>query len=70
VIDMAKKIEVAELAKSPEEIAAHYFEQTDKRQAKVNVAPEARGVLKDFLTGLDENLTVRDVIAALEEQWS
>lgn len=57
-------------AKMPGEIRDLYFSETDSRSAAVNIGPAARAVIRDFLTQVDENLTVADVIAALEGEWS
>ena len=59
-----------EMARDPDEIRSNYFALTDVRQARVAIAPEARGVIRDFLESLDETLTVVEVKAALEGEWS
>ncbi|KXV47096.1 hypothetical protein AD945_10830 [Gluconobacter albidus] len=69
---MAKpaKQDVVQRAFVPGEITELFHETTDQRFTSVNVGPEAREVIRDFLMGLDPALTVESVIAALEEEWS
>ncbi|KXV00260.1 hypothetical protein AD929_11515 [Gluconobacter potus] len=69
---MAKsaKQDVVQRAFVPGEITELFHETTDQRFTSVNVGPEAREVIRDFLMGLDPSLTVESVIAALEEEWS
>lgn len=69
---MAKSVkqDVVQRAFVPGEITELFHETTDQRFTSVNVGPEAREVIRDFLMGLDPSLTVESVIAALEEEWS
>ncbi|WP_140385793.1 MULTISPECIES: hypothetical protein [Acetobacter] len=66
----AKKPEVIVPAHSEDEISTLYNEVTDLVSVQVSMGPESRGLIRSFLTGLDENLTVADVKSALEADWS
>lgn len=46
-----------------------FFFATDNRVAKVNISAEARSIIRDFLTRVDETKTVAEVKAELEENW-
>ena len=57
-------------ARQEDEISDLYNLITDKVAVMVQMGPESRGLIRDFLEGLDENLSVADVKAALEAEWS
>lgn len=66
----ARQAQMAGMAAREEgDIRTVYFGLTDDRRARVNIASEARGVIREFLEGLDENLTIVEVKAALEGEW-
>ncbi|GAN89887.1 hypothetical protein Gbfr_009_012 [Gluconobacter frateurii M-2] len=69
---MAKspKQDVVQRAFVPGEITELFHETTDQRFTSVNVGPEAREVIRDFLMALDPSLTVEGVIEALEGEWA
>lgn len=57
-------------ARQEDEISDLYNQITDQVAVMVQMGPESRSLIRDFLEGLDENLTVADVKAALEAEWS
>lgn len=69
---MAKspKQDLVQRAFVPGEITELFHETTDQRFTSVNVGPEAREVIRDFLMALDPSLTVERVIEALEGEWA
>ncbi|GFE93528.1 hypothetical protein [Acetobacter persici] len=67
---MAKQKNDQAPAHSEDEISALFGKVTDGVSVKVSMGPEGRNVVRDFLVGLDENLTVADVKSALEADWS
>ncbi len=56
-------------ARSEDQIVDLFGHVTDACYARVHVGVQVRAGIKEFLLGLDENMTVRDAIAALEEGW-
>ncbi|KAB8123973.1 hypothetical protein D3W54_06915 [Komagataeibacter medellinensis] len=67
---MAKAIQSLPPARQEEEISDLYNLITDTVAVMVQMGPESRSLIRDFLEGLDENLTVADVKAALEAEWA
>lgn len=67
---MAKQKNDQVPAHSEDEISALFGKVTDGISVKVSMGPEGRNVVRDFLVGLDENLTVAEVKSALEADWS
>lgn len=70
---MAKKPKMkSELppAKTEDEISDAYNRITDDVAVMVQMGPESRQMLREFLEAVDENLTVADVKSALEADWS
>lgn len=67
---MAKKEIIPTPAHSEDEISTLYQKTTGNISVKVSMGPEGRKVLREFLEGLDENLTVAQVKSALEADWS
>lgn len=65
-----KKQDAVVPAHSEDEISALYNEVTDLVSVQVSMGPESRELIRGFLTGLDENLTIADVKSALEAEWS
>lgn len=56
-------------ARSEDQIVDLFGHVTDACYARVHVGAQVRSGIKEFLLGLDENMTVRDAIAALEGGW-
>lgn len=56
-------------AKEESEISDLYNLITDDVAVKVQMGPESRQLIREFLEGLDENLSVADVKSALEGEW-
>ncbi|WP_406586774.1 hypothetical protein [Asaia lannensis] len=67
---MAKKPDIQPPARNREEITERYLVLTDRVRVSVDIAPEARKVVRDFINSLADDLTVAEVREALEEQWS
>jgi hypothetical protein len=67
----AKKMpeRVAGAARTEDQIVDLFGNITDACYARVHVGSQVRAGIKDFLLALDENMTVRDAIAALEGGW-
>ncbi|WP_122050388.1 hypothetical protein [Asaia bogorensis] len=67
---MSKDKTIQPPARTNEEVKERYFALTDRVQVKVDIAPEARKVVRDFVNSLADDLTIGDVREALEEAWS
>ncbi|MFT9399765.1 hypothetical protein [Acetobacter sp.] len=67
---MAKQVNDQAPAHTENEISALYGKVTDGVSVKVSMGPEGRKVVRQFLTGLDENLSIAEVKSALEADWS
>lgn len=67
---MAKKQVDQAPAHSEDEISELFNQVTDVVAVQVQMGPESRQLIREFLIGLDENLTVADVKSALEADWS
>ncbi|MBR0559525.1 hypothetical protein [Neokomagataea anthophila] len=65
-----KNQDVVQRAHEADEISELFHETTDQRSTSVNIGPEAREVIRDFLMGVEPSLTVESVIEALEGEWS
>lgn len=67
---MTKKRNDQVPAHSEDEISELFNQVTDVVAVQVQMGPESRQLIREFLIGLDENLTVADVKSALEADWS
>ncbi|MBM9400348.1 hypothetical protein JUN65_01910 [Gluconacetobacter azotocaptans] len=56
-------------ARTEDQIVDLFGHVTDSCYARVNIGPQLRKGIKDFLLAMDENLTVRDAVASLERDW-
>ena len=66
----AKKQDVIQRAYDAAGISELFHETTDQRFTSVNIGPEAREVIRDFLMSVEPSLTVESVIEAREGEWS